>query len=67
LFSDNLENGEHKFCLSVEDDGVGMNKNIDYLNAESLGLQLINALVSQLEGTITLSTKKGTKFLICFS
>jgi two-component sensor histidine kinase/predicted hydrocarbon binding protein len=66
VFSDFQEDGKRKYSLLVEDNGIGISKKIDYMKAESLGLQLITSLVSQLDGTITLDTSKGTKFTIHF-
>ncbi len=57
---------EKKFELIVEDDGVGISKNFDFLNVESFGMQIINSLVSQLDGSIALDNKGGTKFSIQF-
>jgi two-component sensor histidine kinase len=54
------------FVLSVRDDGVGMPRHIDYRNAGSFGLQLVDALVSQLEGSIILAGDKGTAYVIRF-
>jgi two-component sensor histidine kinase len=55
-------NGELE--LSVRDDGVGFPENIDFKNTESLGLQLINSLVGQIQGDIKLLKKGGTQFII---
>ncbi|MTK64424.1 MAG: PAS domain S-box protein, partial [Methanobacterium sp.] len=52
--------------LSVSDNGVGFPENLDFKNTESLGLQLVNNLVGQLEGEITLDKNHGTKFKIIF-
>lgn len=57
---------EKKFKLIVEDDGVGISKNFDFLNVESFGMQIIHSLVSQLDGSIALDNKCGTKFSIQF-
>lgn len=57
---------EKKFELIVEDDGVGIPKNFDFLNVESFGMQIVHSLVSQLDGSITLENKNGTKFSIQF-
>jgi PAS domain S-box-containing protein len=54
------------YRLIVGDDGVGMPAHVDYRNHSSLGLQLVNTLVGQLEGTITMSAEKGTAFTIQF-
>jgi PAS domain S-box-containing protein len=53
------ENGG-ELTLLVEDDGVGLPEGVDYRNTPSLGLQLVNSLVSQLDGTIELSGRGGT-------
>jgi len=54
------------FILIVSDDGVGFPEKIDYLHPESLGMQLVNDLVEQIEGTIKLDRDKGTTFTIEF-
>jgi two-component sensor histidine kinase len=52
--------------LSVKDDGVGFPKGIDFRNTGSLGLQLVNSLASQLDGTVELLNGMGTTFTITF-
>ncbi len=60
------ENG--RTFLSVLDDGVGFPDGIDFTKSGSLGLQLVNTLVQQLEGTIALQRHtNGTEFRIVFS
>jgi len=54
------------YDLIISDDGVGMPENINFDETDTLGLQLVNSLVNQLEGTIELSRDKGTKFNIKF-
>lgn len=54
------------FTLTVADDGVGIPSDVDYRQACSLGFQLVNVLVDQLEGRIDLDTDGGTKFAISF-
>jgi two-component sensor histidine kinase len=56
-----------KFTLMVSDNGVGFPKDLDFRNTESLGLQLVNTLVAQLEGTIELDRSMGTAFEITFA
>jgi PAS domain S-box-containing protein len=58
---------EGQFTLMVRDDGVGVPKDLDFQNTKSLGLQLVNTLVDQLEGTIELDTSGGTAFEITFT
>jgi PAS domain S-box-containing protein len=63
-----LRSGDHgKFSLMVSDNGIGLPKYMDFRNTESLGLQLINTLVEQLEGTIELDRSGGTTFKIIFA
>ena len=55
---------DSKVVLIVGDNGVGFPKDIDFRNTKSLGLQLVNALTEQLEGTIELNRDVGTQFKI---
>ncbi|MBI5680538.1 MAG: PAS domain S-box protein [Methanobacterium sp.] len=54
------------FMLSVADNGVGFPENIDFKNTDSLGLQLVNSLVSQIDGEINLDKENGSKFTVLF-
>lgn len=54
------------FILVYSDSGGRFPENIDFKNPETLGLQLINALVEQLDGTIVLERGEKTKFTIRF-
>jgi PAS domain S-box-containing protein len=58
------ENGHAN--LSVSDDGVGLPANVDFRRPKSLGLQLVNTLVKQLNGTINLDNHRGTTFEVTF-
>lgn len=53
------------YSLIVHDSG-GFPKEIDFKNAETLGLQLVTNLVAQIDGTIDLNTSEGTTFTIRF-
>lgn len=55
-----------EFFLTVNDNGVGLPEEIDFKNTDTLGLQLVNNLVEQIDGTIALDTKHGTEFKIIF-
>jgi PAS domain S-box-containing protein len=50
--------------LIIKDNGIGFPKDVNFRQTESLGLQLVNTLVDQLEGTIELETHDGTEFII---
>jgi len=52
--------------LIVKDNGIGLPKDIDFRDTETLGLQLVTSLIEQLEGTIELNTNKGTEYTIIF-
>lgn len=52
--------------LTVADNGIGFPDSIDFRNTESLGLQLVTALVVQLGGTIELARENGSTFRISF-
>jgi PAS domain S-box-containing protein len=52
--------------LTIGDDGIGMPKDINLENPETLGLQLVQTLVNQLEGELKLNKDNGTDFKIIF-
>ena len=58
---------QNGFQLTVSDNGVGFPRGLDFRDTQSLGLQLVNTLVEQLEGSIDLDNGKGTVFRIEFS
>lgn len=58
--------GGNEYCLVVSDNGVGMPKGLDYLNTDSLGLQLVVTLVEQIRGTIDVKSDQGVTFTIQF-
>ncbi len=54
------------YTLLVADSGAGLPPGLDFRNTPSLGLQLVNTLVGQLEGTIELLPGAGTSFRVTF-
>ncbi len=53
--------------LSVQDDGIGMDKNVmEISNAVPMGWELINMLSEQLGGKIEIENQKGTRVRIIF-
>jgi PAS domain S-box-containing protein len=57
-----------EFALIVKDDGIGMPEDFDWKNTKSLGLKLVRTLVeNQLDGSIDMESKNGTKFTIKFN
>jgi PAS domain S-box-containing protein len=63
LYCDN----EREITLIISDNGIGLPKDFDFQNPETLGLQLVNNLVEQLEGTIEINGNNGTEFKITFT
>lgn len=62
---DFYKDGE-KHMLIISDNGIGFPEDLDIKNTRTLGLQLINTLVKQLDGTIELDRAHGTTFKISF-
>lgn len=63
-----LKQESNNINLSITDNGIGFSDHIDFHNSPSLGLQLVNSLIEQLNGTIKFSNKKdlGTNVFITF-
>jgi PAS domain S-box-containing protein len=59
--------GSPGFTLIVGNNGVGFPKNLNFRTTESLGLQLVMALVEQIGGAIELDRTNGVKFKITFT
>ena len=57
---------EYILNLRVADDGVGIPLGFDIFNTKTLGLQLVNNLVRQLDATLKVETSGRTSFLISF-
>ncbi|MBD2208169.1 PAS domain-containing protein [Calothrix sp. FACHB-1219] len=62
-----IETSQNNYSLIVNDNGVGLSKDVEIYKQESLGLQLVWSLVDQLEGKINLDNSSGAKFSITFS
>jgi len=52
----------HLLNVRFRDNGIGIPETLDWRNAPSLGLRLVNTLVDQLDGTIELDRTAGTSF-----
>jgi PAS domain S-box-containing protein len=57
---------EKTYCLSIRDSGIGFPKDLDFRKAESMGMDLVNSLVTQINGKIELLRDKGTLFKVTF-
>ena len=56
-----------RFLLTVCDDGVGVPRAIDIANTKSLGLQLVNDLVVDLDGVVELERAPRTTYRVVFT
>lgn len=61
-----LKTGDEWNELVISDDGVGFPEEFDFRNTKTLGLKLVNTLVNQINGEITLDRSRGTEFKIIF-
>lgn len=66
IISINLEEKDNFVILEISDNGRGLPDNFDISTTETLGLQLVETLVDQLDGDIMIDNKSGTKYLIKF-
>jgi len=64
----NLKCENNFVFLELKDNGVGFAPGIDFENSHSLGLQLVNTLIEQIEGELKFKSKKdiGTEVLVTF-
>jgi PAS domain S-box-containing protein len=67
LDKDFKEKNSFGYVLKVSDNGKGIPQEIDLENVGSLGLQLVNILVKQLEGVLEIKSNTGTEFNIWFN
>jgi PAS domain S-box-containing protein len=66
--TDSFESQKYlQYTLVVADNGSGIPEEINIENTDSLGLQLINILVDQIEGHLELKRDAGTEFRISFN
>ena len=60
------ENKVSNWELIIEDDGIGFPESFSLVNASSMGLQLIQTLVDQIDAKIYITVKEGASFRILF-
>jgi two-component sensor histidine kinase/ligand-binding sensor domain-containing protein len=58
--------GDGPYALTVRDNGVGLPAGVGLKTSESLGLQIVQDLVAQLDGTIRVENQGGTVYTIMF-
>jgi PAS domain S-box-containing protein len=60
------EGGDEGIVLTVQDDGVGIPEDLDPAKSSSLGLELVQTLVEQLKGRMSMESAGGARFTIRF-
>ena len=61
-----LIGSENQVVLVVSDNGIGFPESTDPVNLKSLGMELVNILVGQLNGSIDMQVDSGTTWTIKF-
>ncbi len=61
-----LSSDDGQVRLIIQDNGVGLPEDLDIETADSFGLQLVTALVAQLNGKIEIKKKPGATYQIIF-
>ena len=63
-----LDNGNNKFVLNVKDNGIGLPKEININESDTLGIQLVTLLSKQMNGSVEIKSAedKGVEFTISF-
>jgi len=62
-----LKVNKKKICLELGDNGIGISSKLDIKNTKTLGLQLVETLIDQINGTFNLNRNNGTIFTINFN
>ncbi|WP_410507041.1 PAS domain S-box protein [Methanosarcina hadiensis] len=62
-----MQRNGFQYILTVSDNGKGVPEGVNIESSNSLGLQLVNILVEQIDGCIELERDQGAKFTILFS
>jgi two-component sensor histidine kinase/uncharacterized protein HemY len=55
-------NKENTLRLIISDNGKGLSKNINTLEASSFGLRMVKMFLDDLQGSFSINTDKGTRF-----
>lgn len=67
LNKEHLTGKNARYTLVISDNGAGIPENVDFENSKTLGLQLVNILIDQLDAEIELRRDRGTEYIIRFS
>jgi PAS domain S-box-containing protein len=58
---------EDRICLRVRDNGAGLPPGLDWRQANTLGLRLVQMLAGQLDAEVQVASGNGTEFAIAFA
>ena len=61
-----LHHNVNQYVLEVSDNGVGLPKDFNAEETDTLGMLLINSLTQQLDGNLEVQGKPGSTFIITF-
>ncbi|HRH65970.1 MAG TPA: histidine kinase dimerization/phosphoacceptor domain -containing protein [Bacteroidia bacterium] len=61
-----LNRADGRVIMKISDNGIGLPEGFSIENSESLGMQLIQALTSQIDGELNVSRENGTAFTVSF-
>ncbi len=61
------DSNKGEYLLVVDDNGIGLPDTVDLAHPESLGLQLVQMLISHMGGVLEIERQGGTKFKIRFA
>jgi two-component sensor histidine kinase len=61
-----MKSNAGKLEIQISDDGKGISPEFNIISSDSLGIQLINTLIEQLEGELIVDNSEGLKYLIIF-
>ncbi len=59
-----LKDAKNHITIEISDDGIGIPKNIKIPNPKTLGLSLVDMLMSELNGSYSVGRKNGTSFTL---
>ncbi|MGZ7094995.1 MAG: sensor histidine kinase [Methanobacterium sp.] len=66
IISISLSKHGDEYILAIADNGIGFPEDIDYKNNDSMGLELVDNLIEQIDGAMELNEVNGTEFKIAF-
>lgn len=61
-----MKSNAGKLEIQISDDGIGISQEYNLISSDSLGIQLINKLIEQLDGELIVNHSEGLKYLIIF-